>query len=142
MQISKNFNFYEFTKSETADRLGIDNTKLSLRVKDNIVQLVENILQPLRDEINCPIKINSGYRCNSLNVAVNGAVNSQHKLGLAADIKCTCLPPYEVAKVIHRMNLPYDQLILYPTFVHVSYSYRPRKQLLYNKSYNGPKIAN
>lgn len=140
MKISKNFNLHEFTKSDTADKLGIDNTNLSLREKNNIQMLVDNILQPLRDEINCAIKINSGYRCNSLNIAVGGAVNSQHKLGLASDIKCTCLPPFELAKVIIRMDLPFDQLILYPTFVHVSYSYKPRKQILYSKNYSGSKL--
>ena len=140
MKISKNFSLNEFEYSIKADELGIDNTITNQNVIDNIENLVEFILQPLRNEIDKPITISSGYRCDALNDAVGGTKSSQHRLGLACDIKCDGLEPYEVACLIYELELPYDQLILYPTFVHVSYSTNPRKQILYNKSYNANHI--
>lgn len=140
MKISKNFSLNEFEYSIKASELGIDNTITDQKVIDNIENLVEFILQPLRNEIDKPIIISSGYRCDALNEAVGGTKSSQHRLGLACDIKCDESEPYEIACLIYELELPYDQLILYPTFVHVSYSTNPRKQILYNKSYNGSRI--
>ena len=120
--------------------MGIDNTITDQKVIDNIKNLVEFILQPLRNEIDKPIIISSGYRCDALNEAVGGTKSSQHRLGLACDIKCDESEPYEIACLIYELELPYDQLILYLTFVHVSYSTNPRKQILYNKSYRGSRI--
>lgn len=51
MKISKNFSLHEFTKSDTATRLGIDNTKVPQPVLENLKLLVDKILQPLRDAI-------------------------------------------------------------------------------------------
>lgn len=140
MRISKNFKLNEFTDSATATAKKIDNTKVPAIAMQNIKLLVSNILQPLRDSICKPIKISSGYRCLTLNAAVGGVASSQHVLGQASDIKVNGMTPYQVAKTIIDQNLPYDQLILYPTFCHVSYSNRNRRQLLYNKSYNGQKL--
>lgn len=140
MQLSKNFELHEFTDSPTATQLGINNANLSLRTIDNIKGLVNNILQPLRDECGLPVTISSGYRCDRLNAAVGGVPSSQHRLGQASDIKVKGLTPFEIARTIIRLKLPYDQLILYPTFVHVSYGPRFRNQLLYNKSYTGKRF--
>lgn len=140
MLITKNFRLSEFTKSDTAELLGIDNTKVPKDVIKNIIALCNNILQPLRDSVKCPININSGYRCLKLNCAVGGVPTSQHVTGCACDIKIAGYTPYEIAKRIIDLGLQYDQLILYPTFVHVSYSDRNRQQLLYNKSYSGKRI--
>ena len=142
MKISKNFELYEFTDSETAKALGITNTNLSLRTIDNIKSLVNNVLQPLRDSIGKPIKIISGYRCERLNAAVKGSKTSQHMTGQACDIKIIGMSSLEIAKKVLELGLSFDQLILYPSFVHISHSYNNRKQILYNKSYNGQKIAN
>ena len=137
MKISKNFSLEEFTKSDVAEWMKINNTNVPEHAIDNIKLLVEKILQPLRDKVNCPVRINSGYRCLKLNSAVGGVPTSQHVLGQASDIKVDGMTPFEIASVIVELDLPYDQLILYDTFCHVSYSERNRHNLLYNKNYNG-----
>ena len=52
------------------------------------------------------------------------------------------MTPYELACKVVELGLEYDQMIIYPGFVHLSYkkSGEQRMQLLYNKSYNGQKI--
>ena len=138
-RLSKNFTWKEFEKSDTASRLHIVNVINDWDVRDNIKALVENVLQPLRDAWGGPIFINSGYRSKELNEAVGGVETSQHCKGQAAD--CGCTDPYALAKLVLRMKLPFDQLIVYPDFLHISYKDdgENRGQLLYNKRYKGPK---
>lgn len=140
MQISKNFNLKEFTKSSTAKKLNIDNSKVPEYVKNNIKELVYQVLQPLRDYIDKQITINSGYRCLKLNAAVGGVPTSQHVQGQAVDFKVDGLSSFEIAQAVLDLHLPYDQLILYNDFVHISIGTRDRRQLLYNKSYNGEQF--
>ena len=140
MKISKNFRMKEFTRSKKADELVIDNNKVPEFVKNNIKELVHQVLQPLRDAVEKPIIINSGYRCLKLNAAVGGVPTSQHVQGQAADIRVDGMTPYEIAKVVLELYLPYDQMILYDDFVHISIGTRDRRQLLYNKSYNGQEF--
>lgn len=85
MKISDNFNLEEFINSPTAEKYNIDNTP-NEEVKKNIITLIKNILQPIRDKWNKPIKVNSGYRCQALNNKVGGSKTSQHLTGDAADI--------------------------------------------------------
>ncbi len=138
--ISRNFDYAEFEHSDTADRLGIANVITSFEVRDSVKALVENVLQPLRDAWGKPLKINSGYRCPELNKAVGGVATSQHVKGEAADVACD--NPLGLARIAKRLNLPYDQMILYPSFVHFSHRLkgRQRKQVLYNRRYRGDKL--
>ena len=138
--LSENFTYKEFEESETADKLGIDNTIKRDLIRNNIKELVFHILQPLRDKFDVPIHINSGYRCLKLNSVIGGVPSSQHVMGQAADIVVEGKKPIEVAEMIVEMGLPYDQLGLYDTFVHVSVSSRQRNQIFYNKSYKGRKL--
>lgn len=138
--VSKNFSYSEFTKSDTAARKHIQNEITTFEVRDNIKALVDNLLQPLRDAWGEPLIINSGYRCKELNEKVGGVETSMHRTGEAADVACS--NPYELAKLIKRLGLEYDQVILYPTFVHIAYTRNRenRMQILYNKSYKGKKL--
>ena len=138
-KISKNFTWAEFEKSDVAKTHHFINAVTDWDVRDNIIALVENILQPLRDAYGKPIRINSGYRNPELNKLVGGVATSQHCFGMAAD--CGVDDPYALAKLAKKMKLDYDQMIIYPTFVHFSHRRdgENRNQLLYNKSYKGPK---
>lgn len=138
-KLSRNFEWKEFTKSDTAARLHIINEITDWDVRDNIKALVENLLQPLRDVWGGPLFINSGYRCPELNKAVGGVPTSQHCLGQASDVGVT--DPYALAKLAKKMRLPYDQMIVYPSFVHFSHKREGenRGQILYNKKWKGPK---
>lgn len=139
-RVSKHFKFSEFTKSDTANRYHINNAITEWDVRDNIVALVENVLEPLREAWGGPLFINSGYRCKELNEKVGGVETSQHRLGQAADVGCT--DPYALAKLVQRMGLVYDQMGLYASFVHLSYRAdgENRGQIFYGKNWKGPKL--
>lgn len=83
--MTKNFSLAELTFSQTALSRGIDNTP-SPEIEENLRILAEDILQPIRDAIDCPIIVSSGYRSEQLNKAIKGAKTSQHLTGAAADI--------------------------------------------------------
>ena len=89
--------------------------KLPDDAEENLEGLVRNVLDPARERYGRPIAVNSGYRCAIHNSAVGGVRNSQHMKGEAADVR-----PREVGKIIEQLG-KFDQLIYYPTFVHVSY---------------------
>ena len=80
------FELKEFIASDTAKKKGIDNTP-TFSVVENLSELVEKILDPLRAAYGLPIRITSGYRCEKLNKAVGGVSNSVHQMGLAADLQ-------------------------------------------------------
>lgn len=82
----KYFTIKELCKSETADKLKIDNTPPK-EVVDNLTFFVEKILDPLRESWGSAIIINSGYRCPTLNKAVGGSKTSVHQKGWAVDIR-------------------------------------------------------
>jgi len=138
--LSKNFDWKEFEKSDTATRLHINNAITTWEVRGNIKALVDDVLQPLRDAWGGPLFINSGYRCLELNKAVGGVPTSQHCLGEGADVGCT--DPLALTRLIKRMRLDVDQVILYPSFVHISYRRDGcnRNQFLYSPKSKGPKI--
>ena len=117
-QISKNFALSEFIDSDTADRLGIDNTP-SEQAVENITLLCTKLLQPLRSLYGKPMHINSGYRCKELNKGVGEVETSDHRQGLAADIRCD--NPKALLSCLLSSGLVFDQAILYPTFLHLSY---------------------
>ena len=129
----KYFTIKELCKSSTATAKGIDNSPNSEIVK-NLEQLIDNILDPLRERYGKPITVNSGYRCLELNKAVGGSKTSQHMKGLAADITVGSPKKNKIIfDLIKEMDLPFDQLIDEKklSWVHVSYSTKPRKQILY-----------
>ena len=138
-KVSKNFEWSEFEKSDIAKAHHINNAITDWDVRDNIKALVDNLLQPLRDAWGGPLFINSGYRCKELNELVGGVETSQHCKGMAADVGVT--DPYALAKLAKKMGLVWDQMILYPSFVHFSYRAdgKNRGQILYNKKWKGPK---
>lgn len=139
--ISKNFSYSEFEASPTAKKYGIINVISTFEVRDAVRELTLTVLQPLRDAWGEPLHINSGYRCPRLNAAVGGAATSQHVKGEAADIKAP--NPIKLAQLAYDLDLPYDQMIIYPTFVHFSHKKGgpQRHQLLYNKSYKGRRVS-
>lgn len=100
----------------------------------NIVALVEQVLDPVREKLGKPIRVNSGYRCPRHNEEVLGVRNSQHIKGEAADIAMVHGSRFKVHDLAHAIveNGKFDQLIIYPTFVHVSWKRQGgnRKQIL------------
>ena len=113
--------------------------------RENIEALVEDVLDPLRERYGKPIVVNSGYRCAKHNKEVGGVANSQHLRGEAADIrpadpkdlkllrqlimesrKLTSSTSDATQDSSNKLGSPsllpkFDQLIIYPTFIHVSW---------------------
>ena len=118
----KYFSISEMLKSDTAIKQRLWNGAPK-EAEENLKALVDEVLDPLREAYGRPIRVNSGYRCPKLNTLVGGTPNSQHMRGEAADIQPVVgneadLP--ELARILIE-NGKFDQLILYPTFIHVSY---------------------
>jgi len=147
----KYFTLYEMTQSPTARRLHINNTATD-KVANNLLELVTNVLDPLRLAWGHPIVVTSGYRCPKLNKAVGGATNSQHQYGQAADIRTVSDHPDDNMRLLQcllELNLPFDKLIAEyvdgqgrPDWIHVSYSQQKRGIKLTckgGKYYNGIK---
>ena len=110
MSLTKNFSLNELTKSQTAERKGIDNTP-STEHQENLKRLCETILQPIRDHFGQVVSVSSGYRSPELCVAIGSSTKSQHARGEAADFEIFGVSNKELADYIDQ-NLTYDQLIL------------------------------
>ena len=110
MNLTKNFSLNELTKSQTAERKGIDNTP-STEHQENLKRLCETLLQPIRDHFDCVVTISSGYRSPELCTAIGSKITSQHARGQAADFEIFGLSNKVLADYIDQ-NLDYDQLIL------------------------------
>lgn len=127
MNLSANFTLKELTKSDTATRLGLDNTP-DEQALENLKTLCEKVLQPVREHFGKSVTVNSGYRSPESNAAVGGSKTSDHCKGQAADIEIPGVANADLAQWIMD-NLDYTQLILEfytpgipdSGWVHVSY---------------------
>ena len=129
----KYFTIAELCRSNTADKFLIDN-KCTKEQAANMMALVNNVLDPLREAYGKPIRVNSGFRCEKLNKKVGGSKTSDHLHGMAADI--TAGIPKENKRLfylIQELGLPFKQLIDEKgcSWVHVSYdSNNLKRQIL------------
>lgn len=122
--MGKYFTIEELCKSNTASARGIKNEP-NLRQKQNLEDLIENILDPLREAYGKPIYVNSGFRSRALNIAVKGATKSEHLSGQAVDIDVhSWQGNKELFELIQKLNLPFRQLIDEKnlSWIHVSYN--------------------
>ena len=110
MKLTENFSLNELTKSQTAERKGIDNTP-GTEHQENLKSLCEMILQPIRDHFGQVVSVSSGYRSPELCVAIGSSTQSQHAKGQASDFEIFGISNKELADYIDQ-NLDYDQLIL------------------------------
>ena len=108
----KYFTIEELTRSETAERLDIDNTPEDDEV-EHLKELI-SVLDGLRESWGSPILVTSGYRCKALNQAVGGTIRSAHMCGYAVDM----MPSNGLIKAFKKhcldyfQNADYDELIL------------------------------
>ena len=110
MNLSNHFKLREVIKSQTASRLGIDNSLPEKLVEDARL-FAEKILEPVRAHFGVPFSPQSWYRCPELNKAVKGSPSSEHQYATAADIEISGVSNLELAKFI-KDNLEFNQLIL------------------------------
>ena len=127
-RITPHFTWGEFEYSETARKLGIDNT-IPDDVRPAIKALCVNVLEPLREMFGRPVTISSGYRSKALNKAVKGDPKSQHCKGEAADIVVSGMNGRDLMRALIESGLEFDQAITYSdkdrrNMLHVSYTTR------------------
>lgn len=141
ISLSPHFALCEFTKSATARSHGIKNEPAPEHV-ENLRALCVHTLEPLREALGLPIIITSGYRTKQLNhLLVYHSVKSQHMNGQAADfyvaepkdlnLEPGTLNPAKPTRrellirafrqIITDDAIAFDQCIIYPSFIHVSY---------------------
>lgn len=129
MQLSEHFSLEEMTQSQTASRLGLDNTP-SDQVTDNLRATCEKF-EAVRDLLGLPITVTSGYRSPAVNKAVGGVGTSAHCEGWAVDFICPAFgSPYQIAEKIMASGLRFDQLIMEHTWVHIAFAPAMRQQPL------------
>ena len=134
MVLSKNFHLNEFTKSVSGIRNNLDNSPTSEHIR-NIQLLVKYVLQPLRDSLNKPIRITSGYRSEALNKLIGGSKRSQHCKGQAADLQFRVdgvMDNKAIWDKIIELGLPFDQMINEFEFswIHISYNHEHNRNSL------------
>ena len=128
--LTANFTLWEFLYSDAAVKYGLMDKQLAIGEHEilNLKRLCENVLQPLRNEMRVSIRINSGFRSPELNIKLNGAKNSEHMQGKAADIYVpgkmqqafnTIIQKYKFRQAINEQNL---------AWIHVSYDEFDNKQ--------------
>jgi len=137
MRLSRNFSLSEFTRSDTAKRLGLLNDP-SRDDLTNIKVTALGLEQVRRVLDGRSIRITSGYRNRAVNAAVGGVSNSAHAKGFAADITVRGLTAFEVAKEISLSDIAFDQLIYEKgrNIVHISFDPRLRGEVL--SQHHGP----
>lgn len=125
-KLSANFRVREYTRSETAKRMGISNVLYEGGVEHrNAEALFTTTVQPVRARLSCPLFVTSGFRCEELNKAVGGVEDSQHCKAEAVDLSSGRHTPLALAKAFRdHPGLPFDQLILEhdKDIVHVSHT--------------------
>lgn len=125
----KYFTFEELIRSNVALQNSVDNLppkEERAKVYFNLVVLVDNLLDPIRERFATPVIITSGYRCKRLNELVKGVENSQHMEGKAADFYFAGFTAKEMTQAFFEIaeSYSFDQLIFYRKrhFIHISYN--------------------
>lgn len=117
--MTKNFTLQELTVTNS----GLPNVPNAEQIA-NLEILVNDILQPLREQFGKPIRVTSAFRSDAVNKHIGGSKTSQHCKGQAADLVCE-----DNAHLfgIIRKNFKFTQLIweagnsIQPSWVHVGY---------------------
>lgn len=146
MKITENFTMEELTESGIAERNGIDNVP-DQKSLGNLVRLAHS-LQEIRDLINAPLIVTSGFRCQEVERILKKKSNdwiskSQHTRGNAADIRSHAFgTPRKLVETIINSPVKFDQLILeFDSWVHFGLSDgKWRNQILTAKRVDGETI--
>jgi hypothetical protein len=122
MNLSEHFTYAEFTHSETAQRIGVDND-IPVELLHN-AQATAAMLERIRAFLGCPMTVTSGYRCLAVNRALKSKDTSDHVHALACDFVCPPTPPLLIAQRLAAVmdELQIGQLIYEHTWIHVGVS--------------------
>lgn len=128
--MTTHFTLAELIASDTAERLGIDNTPPQPVLKH--LEVLANGLEQVRRLLgDNPMWVSSGYRCEELNRIIRGSQTSAHMAGWAADFVCPAFgTPLEIVNTLEASQLGFDQLIQEGKWVHISFDPRRRREVL------------
>jgi len=162
-QLTEHFSVEELTASDTAVRLGIDNTP----PPDIIPHLVINAhgLERIRNVTWQPLIVHSAYRCEALERVLTAKdfaawcvrhakepemawpeyfARKSHPKGYSSDFICPAFgPPPEIVRVIRGSGIKFDQLIIEGVtaagagWVHASFDPQLRGEVLTATFTNG-----
>jgi len=141
---SPHFTLAELTRSRTAVKIHLTNDPDGEAISA-LQELCRVVLEPLRRMWDEPIIVTSGYRSPRLNRAVGGVPNSQHCLGMAADI--VAVNPEDtitLGRLAQSLQLPFDQLIFeglnraetFCQWIHISYNTDGRNRNVVLRNYH------
>jgi uncharacterized protein YcbK (DUF882 family) len=105
-KLSANFKVREFACLDGTD---------TIFVSDELV----SILQKVRNHFGASVIINSAYRTEAHNKKVGGSANSQHKYGMAADIRINGVSPKTIATYLNTLMPNSGGIGVYTSFVHI-----------------------
>ena len=131
--IKLDFTMSELLHSDIAEKYNISNIPDKKHL-DNLLILICECLQPIRNYIGKAMIISSGYRSPRLNghPLINGSQTSQHLIGQAVDFTIKGMTPKQIIEKVKGSGVEYDQLINeHNIWVHISYNKgNNRKQVL------------
>lgn len=112
-QLTRNFELGEFACH--------DGTPVPKSLLPNVQELADN-LQVLRDYIDEPLHVLSGYRTEAYNKKVGGKPLSQHKKAKAADLTAKGYTPRQLADIVEKLikqgKMKQGGLGVYKGFIH------------------------
>ena len=131
--LSPHFYASEAYTSAQAERKGLSNIPPFTLV--GAIKRTALYMEEVRSILNSQvISVQSWYRSPAVNKLVGGSKDSQHMRGEAVDFVCRGFgTPVEIVKKLIASKLPYDQLILEHTWVHISFAIStgsPRREVL------------
>ena len=120
-----NFKISELIYSQKAVQNNINNMP-DINALDNMLILIVECLQPIRNLIKKPMIVTSGFRNTIVNKFVNGSTTSDHLTGRAVDFVINGMTPKQIIEIIRKSGIKYTQLIEEysngTSWVHVSYN--------------------
>ncbi|MCR5574177.1 MAG: hypothetical protein K6F78_05085 [Bacteroidaceae bacterium] len=150
ISLSPHFQLKEFIESATARKHGIVNEPPAEAV-ENLKALCVHTLEPLREALGLPFVITSGYRCKALNDKIgHHSDRSQHMSGCAADFHVGHTDGTDnrrerliqaFRQILTDPKITFDQVIIYPSFIHVSYVSNGKNRRKITKGYGNGKYC-
>lgn len=128
-----NFSISELISSSTANLYKINNMP-DINSLDNLLLLIVNTLQPVRNLLARPMIVTSGYRCPQLNrhPAIGGSSTSEHVKGCACDFIVVGMRVQDIVSKIRHSDIPFNQLIeehgKNGSWVHISFNPKGNKR--------------
>lgn len=134
-KLSKYFTFEELTGTNQAldvngDKIATNQEALEANRREakifekNLTRVAQELLDPIRENFDLSITVNSGFRGRTLNNAVGGSSTSQHCLGEAADFNVKGYESREgqikIIKWILKSEIKFRQLLLERGCIHIS----------------------